>query len=83
MVETVTPGDCRGQIIYRVFIGSQLRGWEGRKTNQIAPPEMNGLSIDRKLKYTDLIDLANVDGVGSDPVLRFSGPTTTHNHSYE
>ena len=44
------------------------------------------LSIGGKLKFTDLIGWANVDGmgsdrmgwdrIGSDPVLRFSGPTT-------
>ena len=107
MVETVTPGDCRGQVIYRVFIDPKLRGWEGRKTNQIAPPKWVGalhwqktkvklfiafslvhsyeagqiprsirltprnewgLSIGRKQKYTDLIDLANVDGIGWDGI---------------
>ena len=51
---------------------------EDRKTNQIAPPpDERDLSIGRKLKSTDLIDLTNVDGMGSsDPLLRFSGPPT-------
>ena len=35
---------------------------------RLSPRNEWGLSIDRKLKYTGLIGLANVDGMGSDGI---------------
>ena len=51
----------------------------GRSQDQSDCPPRNewGLSIGRKLKFTDLIGWANVDRIGSDPVLRFRGPATS------
>ena len=48
---------CRRQVILigwnlrsHILIGRQLRGWEGRKTNQIAPPKWAGALYWQKIK---------------------------------